>query len=72
MIPRDPRCDNDDCYEDENPVTGEPMWVHVSECDAEELPLLTRERAEEMVRNAPANSFLATTFAPALFGKDVR
>lgn len=59
MIPRDPRCDNDDCYEDEDPTTGGGMWVHVETCDAEELPLLTTEQARELIRNAPPNSFLA-------------
>lgn len=65
MIPRDPMCDNDDCYEepDEN---GNPYWVHVEECDAEDYPPMTEERAQELIRNAPEGSFLATTFGPAL------
>lgn len=66
MIPRDPRCDNDECYEDEDPGTGETVWVHVGGCDAEELPLITDAEALEMIRKAPPTSFLATTFGPAL------
>lgn len=36
LVPRDPRCDNDDCERD-----GEGGWIHAEDCDAEDLPLPT-------------------------------
>lgn len=50
MIPR--TCDNDDCDYDEN-----GRWIHVDGC----VPMepLTREEAEELIRRAPEDSFLA-------------
>lgn len=74
---RDPYCDNDDCEFD--PDLG--RWVHAEEhdpaacdypgcshqgCDADEHTPLTLAQALHMVAEAPPNSFLATTFGPAL------
>lgn len=59
MRPRDPMCDNDDCYEDEN------GWVHVGDCVADGEPLMTLEEARTMIDAAPKGSFLAM-YGPSL------